>query len=338
MSEQLALAVQLGPTPEGRRRFGQGLHVLEDYFAHSNFVELALRSHGYTQVFPWAGHATVGQGTVTPIVPGMFGSWDTAASISYVVAEHMSKATDCTPGVRSPGAEIALILMGDKDPAMAKKAEASLANYEHFQRSNPRFFRGFCQTMDFMLGWVGQSLGFGLHQSAALIDDAQSAFVDNWQTSLDPTHSQLAKDHDDHALHVLAAGCAKIAVEAVGKMMAAAWRGDVVAAQQVVPTARKFFVHPFKLDERRNDSDVMRVMNHVKTWAAQPGNRTKLERCYSVTVLEHWQKSSEHAPARKKAREVIQEGQHLRHSTTPVQPDDPLDQLVRDLNQWLSQP
>jgi Heterokaryon incompatibility protein Het-C len=39
---QLGKAAQLGRTPEGERELGNGLHAVEDYFAHSNFVEVAL--------------------------------------------------------------------------------------------------------------------------------------------------------------------------------------------------------------------------------------------------------------------------------------------------------
>jgi hypothetical protein len=35
-------AAVAGPTPEGRRLLGRGMHIVEDYFAHSNFIEVAL--------------------------------------------------------------------------------------------------------------------------------------------------------------------------------------------------------------------------------------------------------------------------------------------------------
>ena len=41
---QLTLSAQLGETPEGRMHMGAALHVIEDYFAHSNFIEVALNS------------------------------------------------------------------------------------------------------------------------------------------------------------------------------------------------------------------------------------------------------------------------------------------------------
>ena len=41
---QLGLAADEGPTPRGRMYLGSALHAVEDYYAHSNFVEVALNS------------------------------------------------------------------------------------------------------------------------------------------------------------------------------------------------------------------------------------------------------------------------------------------------------
>jgi hypothetical protein len=38
-------AAQLGASPVGRSEFGAGLHAVEDYFSHSNFLEVALNSY-----------------------------------------------------------------------------------------------------------------------------------------------------------------------------------------------------------------------------------------------------------------------------------------------------
>ncbi|MBK7537522.1 MAG: hypothetical protein IPI49_19555 [Myxococcales bacterium] len=38
-------AAQVGPTDQGRFHIGSGLHAIEDYFSHSNFIEVALNSY-----------------------------------------------------------------------------------------------------------------------------------------------------------------------------------------------------------------------------------------------------------------------------------------------------
>ncbi len=44
VKDQLGAAVQAGQSPKGRMYLGSALHAVEDYFAHSNFIEVALNS------------------------------------------------------------------------------------------------------------------------------------------------------------------------------------------------------------------------------------------------------------------------------------------------------
>lgn len=43
--DRLLDAARLGPTPEGRMNLGMGQHIVEDYFSHSNFIEVALNRY-----------------------------------------------------------------------------------------------------------------------------------------------------------------------------------------------------------------------------------------------------------------------------------------------------
>ncbi|GAB7361707.1 hypothetical protein MBLNU230_g1754t1 [Neophaeotheca triangularis] len=64
---------------EALRCLGQGLHCLEDFGAHTNYVELALRELGHSRVFAHVGEDTgiilKGKG-VFPLVTGTFGGVD----------------------------------------------------------------------------------------------------------------------------------------------------------------------------------------------------------------------------------------------------------------------
>ncbi|KAL3457629.1 heterokaryon incompatibility protein Het-C-domain-containing protein [Aspergillus heterothallicus] len=80
---------------EALRLLGTGLHCLEDYAAHSNYVELALIQLGETDVFPHVGCSTqVGieglRQPVYPLVTGTFGGVDFFHS---VLGEISDKAT-----------------------------------------------------------------------------------------------------------------------------------------------------------------------------------------------------------------------------------------------------
>lgn len=69
---------------EALRCLGQALHCMEDFGAHSNYCELALRELGHHEVFPHCGSAseiTLHGKRVYPIVTGTFGAVDFLHSV-----------------------------------------------------------------------------------------------------------------------------------------------------------------------------------------------------------------------------------------------------------------
>lgn len=90
LSNQLKLAVQKGRNKEGFRHLGAALHVVEDYFSHTNFVELSLRKIGQAKnspypdlakVYPWVQNKEKEDYKKIPIVTGNFLLDDTFASV-----------------------------------------------------------------------------------------------------------------------------------------------------------------------------------------------------------------------------------------------------------------
>ncbi|KAF2509961.1 hypothetical protein EYY60_10590 [Flavobacterium zhairuonense] len=81
MKEQIILACQKGKTSEGFRDLGAGLHVLEDYFAHTNFTEISLIKNGASMVYPWVQDKQGKASKEIPIVSGTFLTEDTFASV-----------------------------------------------------------------------------------------------------------------------------------------------------------------------------------------------------------------------------------------------------------------
>jgi hypothetical protein len=87
MKEQIILACKKGKTAEGFRHLGAGLHVLEDFFAHTNFTEISLIKNGAKMVYPWV-EAKQGKACKNiPIVSGTFLTEDTFASVGPKVAD-----------------------------------------------------------------------------------------------------------------------------------------------------------------------------------------------------------------------------------------------------------
>lgn len=79
---------------EALRCLGQGLHCLEDFGAHTNYVELALRELGMNNVFPHTGTATAinlrGKHTF-PLVTGTFGMVDFFHSVLGEATDHFTQ-------------------------------------------------------------------------------------------------------------------------------------------------------------------------------------------------------------------------------------------------------
>ncbi|KAK8250527.1 heterokaryon incompatibility protein Het-C-domain-containing protein [Phyllosticta capitalensis] len=80
---------------EALRCLGQGLHTLEDFGAHTNYTELALRELGFHNVFPHTGTATqmnIHGKHVFPLVTGTFGAVDFLHSVLGEATDHFTQS------------------------------------------------------------------------------------------------------------------------------------------------------------------------------------------------------------------------------------------------------
>ncbi|REG37179.1 heterokaryon incompatibility protein Het-C [Archangium gephyra] len=296
LSDQLHLAVSKGKNNTGYLHLGQALHTLEDFFSHTNFVEVALVHVGYW-VEPWVP-ARDGRASSLPITSGKFGGLDTAASLLLGLGESLKKENVCVAGQPTLASKIALILL--KDFEFNKTYETLgglLEDLYELEKKYPVLATLSCKTIGFVLWLFDAAIGEAIHTIGNLIDDAQTEFMSN-PASTDPTHSQLAKDHDDHHLHTLAATLAKIAVKDVGLMMQQAWAGKV-SSQQVVATAAKHFVHPVHIGK-----DDKRLLT-VAAWAKSNG--PKIKELGSRSRVADWtkEKAKELEELRKRADALL---------------------------------
>lgn len=101
-AQQMKLAARKGRSRDGLIHFGAALHVLEDYYAHSNFVEIALIKSGAHKVWPWVQMAPevesmtdgAAKAQKIPITTGYFSSADTMASLFAKVGEILLMTAD----------------------------------------------------------------------------------------------------------------------------------------------------------------------------------------------------------------------------------------------------
>ncbi|ORY15587.1 heterokaryon incompatibility protein Het-C-domain-containing protein [Clohesyomyces aquaticus] len=80
---------------EALRCLGQGLHCLEDFGAHTNYTELALRELGFNNVFPHTGvqtGITLRGKHVFPLITGTFGGVDFFHSVLGEATDHFTQS------------------------------------------------------------------------------------------------------------------------------------------------------------------------------------------------------------------------------------------------------
>ncbi|OIW27954.1 heterokaryon incompatibility Het-C [Coniochaeta ligniaria NRRL 30616] len=80
---------------EALRCLGQALHCMEDFSAHSNYCELALRELGHHSVFPHCGTSTeinIRGKRVYPLVTGTFGAVDFLHSVLGEATDHFTQS------------------------------------------------------------------------------------------------------------------------------------------------------------------------------------------------------------------------------------------------------
>jgi hypothetical protein len=249
MQQELNKAVKAGANAEGYRHFGAALHVLEDYFAHSNFVELSLRKMGHTKVLPWTSPAP-GKHTY-PVVTGMFDSEDVIASTAGLIADMIFKVKwefqASKPGERNKGDRLMLIILSEhSDETYLKTFQEFLWLRDQFAKLPGHAYLEW--LMHYSIGMIGNIYNFIynslLHLVGNSVDDYQVVKNGDPYTngSTNPSHSQLAKDHDNHPFHTLAALLAKEAVKKVGTAMAASWNGPTNLNPAQVAAA--YLTHP----------------------------------------------------------------------------------------------
>lgn len=189
MSQQLGMAVQYGKNKDGFRHLGAAFHVLEDYFSHSNFVELALIKAGQQllvkdknsglgkalkQVYPWVEGMQGRDYKTIPIVTGKFLKDDTAASVLPKVGDKMfpigiQKYEQRKPGDRT--FEDAFILTTLEDLSTGQQTDGIETNPTYLGMKTSEWltlYQNYLKLLDTKsaaveyTGWLGRTIDKGM--------------------------------------------------------------------------------------------------------------------------------------------------------------------------------
>ncbi|ASK29656.1 hypothetical protein CEY12_05855 [Chryseobacterium sp. T16E-39] len=155
VKEQLKLAASKRGTPEGFRHLGGALHVLEDYFSHTNFVEISLRRLG-VDAYPWVSYYKGKPYTEIPVVSGRFLTDDTMASVGPKMGDLLFDPTikeykRRVPGQRSLAEKFIISVLEDLGKGQkSDKAEKSASYLGVDYATWLSWFNQFLKFQDFL--------------------------------------------------------------------------------------------------------------------------------------------------------------------------------------------
>jgi hypothetical protein len=262
--QSLVGAFAAGPSSEGFRLFGQALHVVEDLYAHSNFIELTLIHLGHSLVFPWVGvnsALTVRGDQRFPLVTGVFGYIDAMVSLLSSIGEAFAPPVVCEGKVFSKtSVEVLTLLLNALANSSAMEGllvpliEPLQVNKDAIGKDFTDFSKALCDASETSKSWIKRKLGAVLRAILRQLALFEIDFIKDIPTSdrTNPTHSMLAKDHPDHPLHAIAAACACTAAARIGLAMRNAWLAKMPWSSSGMPSpvdeairvATGFFIHP----------------------------------------------------------------------------------------------
>ncbi|MDF0730434.1 hypothetical protein P0Y43_06770 [Pseudomonas entomophila] len=293
MERKLEAAMKEGKTPTGMRYFGEALHVLEDYFAHSNFVELSLRKLGHAEVLVWttAVESREASRHEWPVVTGMFSALDIVGSVIDPLAkllypDQRQDTESLKAGERSDFDQIMLILLSDEQDTFLLSSYNLYLEARDKVASNPlyKLFNKIkavaelpSKTVDYATNLIKKPLLKWAGDHVATLQ----VYLDkdpNTDSETLATHSQLAKDHDTHPFHTLAVQLATQAVANIGQAMFEHWAGNASDGNDLCKRAKRYISHP---------NDVDWYVQIVNDWAQ--GNPQKIEQGKSIDTLRQLQ-------------------------------------------------
>jgi hypothetical protein len=209
VSKEILSALVKGRNRIGLEIYGRALHMVEDFFAHSNFVEIGLKLQG-RRAKTYAG--TVGSGTNKSyrLATGIVEELDTVISFLKIIAFHMNKPSPA--GSLSTGDKIALIIVKRYSPISSKVYRIYLKFSKYIDRIIP-----FMKNLKKLIGRIKKVI-------SNVIIRVTSQMKKLTGTGSQPSHSKLNKDDPSRPNFGLAKKLAIVVVKKINKDMVLAWK------------------------------------------------------------------------------------------------------------------
>jgi hypothetical protein len=317
MKSQFKLACKHGKTPKGLKHLGAALHVLEDFFAHTNFVEISLKKQG-ADVYPWIQDYKNKKWEQLPLVSGTFLTADTIASVGPKVAallyDPKFKDYKRRKPKQRPLAE-EFILKTLKDLAKGQKSDTAKKNSTYLGIEYATWLAWFQSYLDFQeylavkfeegdkmkwdikegpekagikaletvqksMNYVGQAMTFFPKLIVNIILGSFDNIIPEAQSHLNTNYGNSPSHSQlakDSYEHPLNKLSAEMAKIAVKDVGTKFFNG--IDGQVLADyVANTYFVHP----EKSTKFDTM-----IRVWKDTKANKGVLEKLKSATIFEH---------------------------------------------------
>ncbi|KAJ7705120.1 Het-C-domain-containing protein [Mycena metata] len=319
----LVACIEMGRRAQGRdgpdryeayRLLGTGLHTLEDLLAHSNWVEIALRKIGHSEVFCHVGDATeidTPNGRAPPLVTGTFGGADFLHSLMGEATDKLSQASVTDLATKMNQAQegdssnvstlhsiLSKLPIGGGDSKMEEgeqlHAESKAYNFDPNNIAPPdkiEMIPGLDSFVDQLSNalnayvytviapWITPVLQqatsvLGEGSKAVINSEDQYEVFDNPHAS-DPSHSLLSKDHFGLILNEPAGKIAMLVVEHSVKIIVQAW-SDNTDPSRAVDQILEAFHHPYYATGRSGIQNAMFEEMERLAWRVRNGKNKRL--------------------------------------------------------------
>ena len=224
VKQQLDAALRSGPSLLGYEHFGNAMHTVEDFFAHSNFVELALGENGQ-DVDPKTGIDARSRAPIRDrlgrlrLTTGVFLPRDTVVSLEKLFLYHLrAPSSDKAQRInevligRLLGSGVAstyswLVGLWKRTPVAWVQQKIEEAVFAPLKKGISDLLH---PLAEFSARFTGNEVYWGLNRGAP----AQI---------IETSHSLVAKDDPPHPYHQLASRLAERAVQEYWRELSSAW-------------------------------------------------------------------------------------------------------------------
>jgi hypothetical protein len=243
-------------------RFGNALHAMEDFFSHSNFIELAIfnqivihdnqsssehlwKTKYYNQVFPW-----VGKNTLIPLN-------STTYPFCYPLITGLSSRNINDDTVNANIVVISILRHWNEILSPACLNEPSYPSFFKFLKF--KLFKSNCTFMGSVRQFIYEHC---IRKLEHILFDQNNAFFSD-SNSIFPSHGQLNKDSQLNPLHHIAAYCAIEYNAYVFQALPEAL--ETGNSDELVRRAAKGIIHPSLVVEEKDSPPLFNCINYIKT-------------------------------------------------------------------------